>query len=94
MISNITFLHPEFFWLFLALPLAIAWYIWKRNQQSATLKMSSVKAFQHKPSFLARLKPLLFVLRLLALSAIIVALARPRSVDVTAKSKTTKESIL
>ncbi len=77
MTNNVTFLHPEFFWLFLALPIAIAWYIWKRNQQSATLKISSVKAFQQKPSLLSKLKPLLFVLRLLALSAIIVALARP-----------------
>ena len=87
--NNVAFLHPEFFWLFLALPLAIAWYIWKRKQQSATLKISSTKALQ-KGSFLTKLKPLLFVLRLLAISSIIVALARPRTVDVTAKSKTTR----
>ncbi|MEZ4852955.1 VWA domain-containing protein [Flavobacterium sp.] len=87
--NNITFLHPEFFWLFLVLPLAIAWYIWKRNQQTATLKISETKAFK-STSILPKLKPLLFVLRLLALSALIVALARPRTVAVTAKSKTTR----
>src|SRR5690606_18313828 len=41
-------------------------------------------------SFLTRLKPLLFVLRLLALAAIITALARPQSEDISSKTKTTK----
>jgi Ca-activated chloride channel family protein len=59
------------------LPLAIAWYIWKRKQQTATLKMSSLKGFAASGSILAKLQPLLFVLRLLALSALIVAMARP-----------------
>ncbi|MBD3723361.1 MAG: VWA domain-containing protein [Flavobacteriaceae bacterium] len=87
--NNVTFLHPQFFWLFLALPLAIGWYFWKRKQQTATLTISSTTAFQHQ-SILSKLHPLLFVLRLLALSSIIVALARPRSVDVSAKSRVTK----
>lgn len=85
-----TFLHPEFFWLFAVLPVAIAWYIWKRKQQTATLKISSLNAFKAKPSLLGRLKPVLFVLRLLALSAMIVAMARPRTVDVDNKIKTTR----
>ena len=90
MMTNISFLHPEFFWLFLALPLAIGWYFYKRKEQSPTLKMSSLTPFGNQTSLVAKLKPLLFVLRLLALSSIIVALARPRSVDVSAKSRVTK----
>ena len=88
--NNVTFLHPEFFWLFLVFPLTIAWYFFKRKEQSATLKVSSIQPFQNGNTVLAKLRPLLFVLRLLALSAIIVALARPRSVDVSAKSRVTK----
>ncbi len=88
--KNVTFLHPEFFWLFLALPLAIGWYIYSRKTQTATIKMSSLAPFVGSKTFLSKIKPLLFVLRMLALSSIIVALARPRSVDVTAKSRTTK----
>ncbi|THF48246.1 VWA domain-containing protein [Flavobacterium supellecticarium] len=87
--KNISFLHPEFFWLFLVLPVVIAWYFWKRNKQSATLKISSVKGFKGTTSILPKLKPLLFVLRVLALSAMIVALARPQSTDVTNKTRTT-----
>lgn len=88
--KEVTFLHPGFFWLFTLLPIAIGWYLWKRSQQTATLKISSLNAFKAKPSLLGRLKPVLFALRLLALSAMIVALARPRSVDVNSRTKTTR----
>lgn len=88
--TNVTFLNPGFFWLFLLLPLVIGWQIWKRNEQTATLKISSLQGFKASKSFLAKLKPFLFVLRLLALSSLIVAMARPRTVDVSSKTKTTK----
>jgi Ca-activated chloride channel family protein len=88
--EKITFLNPEFFWLFLLIPLAIVWLVWKRNQQSATLKMSSLQGFKGTESLLAKLKPGLDVLRLLALSSLIVAMARPRTVDISNKTKTTK----
>jgi Ca-activated chloride channel family protein len=88
--KNVTFLNPEFFWLFLLIPLAIAWLFWKRNQQTATLKISSLKGFQNTNSILAKLYPFLHVLRLLALSSLIVAMARPRTVEISNKTKTTK----
>jgi Ca-activated chloride channel family protein len=88
--KEVTFLNPGFFWLFLLLPVAIAWMFWKRKQQTPTLKMSSLKGFQTTGSLLAKLKPFLFVLRLLALSSLIVAMARPRSVNISNKTKTTK----
>ncbi|WP_130734915.1 VWA domain-containing protein [Flavobacterium sp. J27] len=88
--KNVTFLHPEFFWLFLTLPIAIAWYIYSRKKNRATLKMSSLAPFATGKTILSKVKPALFILRLLALATIIVALARPRSVDVTQKSKTTR----
>ena len=87
--KNVTFLNPEFFWLFLVLPIAILWFFWNRNKQSATLTMSSLKGFQTN-SLLPKLKPFLFVFRILALSSLIVALARPRTVDVSSKTKTTQ----
>jgi Ca-activated chloride channel homolog len=88
--EKITFLNPEFFWLFLLIPVAIAWLFLKRNQQTATLKMSSLQGFKGTDSFLAKFKPALDVLRILALSLLIVALARPRTVDISNKTKTTK----
>src|SRR5659263_56832 len=88
--GKITFLNPEFFWLFLLIPMAIVWLFWERNHQSATLKISSIQGFKDSNSFLAKAKPLLNVLRLLALSSLIVAMARPRTVDVSNKTKTTR----
>lgn len=90
MLKEVSFLNPEFFWLFLLLPAAILWHFWKRKQLSATLKISSVKGFKAQKSLVAKLKPFLFVLRLLALSSLIIALARPRKVDISSQTKSTK----
>lgn len=88
--DKVTFLNPEFFWLFLLIPIAIAWLFLKRNKQTNSLKISSLKGFQNSSSFLAKLQPFLYVLRLVALSSLIVAMARPRTVDISNKTKTTK----
>ncbi|MGB2758836.1 MAG: VWA domain-containing protein [Maribacter stanieri] len=89
MFDNISFANPDFFWLFLLLPLAIVWYIFKQKEQTASLRISSAKGFSYN-SILPKLKPGLFLLRLLALGAIIVALARPQTEDISTRSKTTK----
>ncbi len=88
--DKITFLNPGFFWLFLLIPIAVFWLFWKKNQQSATLKMSSLQGFKGADSTLTKLKPLLDVLRIVALCCLIIALARPRTVDISNKTKTTK----
>ena len=89
MLENISFANPEFFWLLLLLPLAILWYFFKRNELSASLKISSIKGFSNA-GFLPKLKPLLFMFRLMALAAIIVAMARPQTEDISTRTKTTK----
>ena len=88
--EKLSFLNPEFFWLFLLIPIAGAWIYWKRNQHSASLKISSTKGFLDSKSLITRLKPALYVLRVLALSSLIIAMARPRTVDVSNQTKTTK----
>lgn len=90
MLEGIEFLNKGWFWLLLLLPLAIVWYFFTRKKQTAELKMSSIKGFKVTNSWLASLKPILFVLRLLALGLLITALARPRTVDVSSKTKTTR----
>jgi len=90
MLDGITFLNKEFFWLLLALPLVIVWYVFKHKQQNAELKISSLKGFKITNSWLPKLKHLLFALRLLALGILIVALARPRTSETNTKTKTTR----
>ncbi|GAA3644256.1 vWA domain-containing protein [Flavivirga jejuensis] len=90
MFEGIEFLNKEFFWLLLALPLAILWYVFKNKKQTAELKISSLKGFKLTNSWLPKLKHLLFALRLLALTLLIAGLARPQTVDVSTKTKTTR----
>jgi Ca-activated chloride channel homolog len=87
---DMSFQNPEFLWLFLLIPAAIAWFYWKRNEQNATLKISSTKGFGTSNSWIVKLKPILYLLRILALSSIIIALARPRVVNISNETKTTK----
>ena len=90
MFEGIEFVNKEFFWLLLLLPAAILWYILKNKKQTAELKISSLKGFKVTNAFLPKVKHLLFVLRLLALALIITAMARPQTVDVSTKTKTTR----
>ena len=89
MFENIEFANPEFFWLLLLLPLALLWYVFKRKNEMASLRISSIKGFT-VTSWASKLKPILFGIRLLALAAIITALARPQTEDISTRTKTTK----
>jgi Ca-activated chloride channel family protein len=88
--DKITFLNPEFFWLFLLIPIGIALIFWRREQQTPSLQISSLQGFKGANSLIAKLEPGLNLIRLLALSSLIVAMARPRTVDVSNKTKTTR----
>ena len=88
--SNFEFLNPEFLWLLILIPLLAIWYFFVRKKDAAILTIPSIKGFKAKSSILTKLKPVLYLLRLLALAAIIVALARPRNVSVSKKTKTNR----
>ncbi len=90
MFDNFEFVNPQLFWLLALLPAIILWYLWKRKQQTAILKISSLKGFKTPKNWLAKLRSGLFVFRLLALTLVIMALARPRTVDESTRIKTTK----
>ncbi|MFG6685148.1 vWA domain-containing protein [Mariniflexile sp. HNIBRBA6329] len=90
MFEGIDFLNKQWFWALLILPLAIVWYIFKHKKQTAELRISSIKGFKLTNSVLPKLKHGLFILRLLALALLITALARPQTVDVSSRTKTTR----
>ena len=90
MLGNIQFANPEYLWgLVVLLPLGI-WYFFNRKQQQARLSISSLDGFKGATSIWVKLYPLLFVLRILALALILVAAARPQTVDVSTRTKTNK----
>lgn len=87
--SNITFLNPHFFWLLLLiLPLGWYWFVNQKNEKVA-LKISNIQGFKTQKTLLTKLYPLLFVARALAFIALIIALARPQTIDSSTKSKIT-----
>ena len=86
---NFEFANPYFLWLLIIVPFLGFWFFKTRKKDQATLKISSIKPFKKSASILAKLKPLLYVIRLIALSLLIIALARPRNVGVSKRSKTT-----
>lgn len=90
MLDNFTFENPAYFWLLALLPLVAAWYFWKRDKQQAELRMSSLKGFKATKSILPSLRHILIILRLLALAFFIVAMARPRTTDVSSRTSSTQ----
>ncbi|MBK8845399.1 MAG: VWA domain-containing protein [Bacteroidetes bacterium] len=74
------FSQPHFLWLFLTLPIMLAWYFFVLRKKKATINFSQTAPFQFfKPTLKQRLVNMPLVLRLLAVSAIILGLARPQS---------------
>lgn len=90
MFEGIYFANPDYLWLLLALPLLVGWYVFTRKKSQAVLKISSLNGFRAKSSFLAQLQPALFVLRILSLILIVMALARPQTMDVSTRTRTNK----
>ena len=90
MFEGIYFATPNYLWLLSMIPLVVGWHIFTRKKSQAVLKISSLAGFRSKPSFLSRLQPLLFVLRILSLVLIVMALARPQTMDVSTRTKTNK----
>lgn len=90
MFEGIYFATPDYLWLLSMIPLVVGWHAFTRKKSQAVLKISSLEGFRSKSSFLSRLQPLLFVLRILSLVLIIMALARPQTMDVSTRTKTNK----
>ena len=80
--DNITFANPEFFYLlFLLMPLII-WYVWKDREANAAIRFSTLKGFSGAGRTAKYwLRHILFAIRLIILSLIIIVLARPQSVN-------------
>lgn len=78
-ISNIHFAKPWFFALFAVLPGLIFFYLRPPLRTQGSLLVSGVKAFGHGRSWKTLLRHAMFVFRMLSLSCIIIALARPQT---------------
>jgi Ca-activated chloride channel family protein len=76
------FANPKILWLLTIVPLLIAYYIWRSRQGGASVVISTTNALRTAPRTLRHyLRHLPIILRMVALSLLIVAVARPQSVE-------------
>ena len=90
MLQGTEFTNKELLWLLLIVPALLLWYIAKHKKQTAVLEISNSLGLVKGNKLWRFLKHGLFALRALALTLIIVAMARPQTVDVSTKTKTTR----
>jgi Ca-activated chloride channel homolog len=75
-----TFHNPEYLFLLLLLIPIVFWYVWEMHDSDASLQISTHRNLKQFPkSKKIKLRHSLFVLRTLAISCIIIALARPQA---------------
>lgn len=78
--EQITFAHPDLLYGLIAVPLAIIWYVFRHNKQQAFLQFSDTSLFSgYSKSWKVYFRHSLFALRWLAISLLIVSLARPQT---------------
>jgi len=87
MILKIEFLNIEFLWLLTAIPLLALWYYYTGKYKSNTLNFSNSEAFSESKSFVVLLEPILRIFRMIALTLLIIALARPQVTDMSTRVK-------
>ena len=76
--NDISFGQPLAFGLFILLPLLIAWHFYKNNSSGSSIAVSTVDA-QGLGSWKTSFRHFPFICRLLCLSFIIIALAKPQT---------------
>lgn len=75
-----TFHNPEYLFLLLLLIPIVFWYVWEIRKSDASLQISSHRnLLQFSKSRKIKLRHIPFVLRALAITCIIIALARPQA---------------
>ena len=80
--SNISFLNPGFLYLLFLLIPAITWYVLKNKSDRASMKISALDGFINVPhTYKYYLQHIIFGFRILAVALLIIAIARPQSVD-------------
>ncbi len=75
---HMDFAYPENFMLLGLIPLMVWWYLKKHDRRQPSVKVSSARAFDVKTAK-NYLRHIPFILRLLAVAALVVALARPQT---------------
>ena len=79
-LKSSSFANPEWFFRLLIIPLLVVWYFFRRRNHTAVMQVSTLEAIRgRRKSMKILVNESLYFLRLLALTFMIVALARPQT---------------
>lgn len=80
MMKGLTFANPELLFLLILIPLAAGWFWFRRRWEYSDLQVSSTSPFEKlRPGWRHYLNLALYAFRLLAMTLLIIALARPQT---------------
>ncbi len=80
--KGITFAEPLFLYILAVIPVMVAYYIFKQQKSNASLRMPGLDPFGKAGlSFRYYLRHILFAFRTLAITILIIILARPQATD-------------
>ncbi|MBL7719719.1 MAG: VWA domain-containing protein [Flavipsychrobacter sp.] len=78
--KHLSFAHPWYFGLLLLLPVLLWWQNRNKIKSTPSLRLTTIAGIKGvKPTWRVRFRPVLTVLRMITLTALIVALARPQT---------------
>lgn len=82
MMSGITYEHPGILYFLLIVPVMIAFYVLKQQKATASLRVPGLHQFGHAgKTFRHYLRHALFAFRAIAVTLLIIVLARPQATD-------------
>ncbi len=90
MFEGIYFADPIYLWLLVGIPLGVGFYVYYRKSLQAYLHVSTVAHAKEGSTLKSKLRPALVGFRLLAFGMVVLALARPQSMDVSTRTKTNR----
>jgi len=80
--TGITFSEPLYLWLLALIPAMVAFYILKQQKTTASLRMPGLQQFKEaRRTFRHYLRHILFASRIVAVTLLILVLARPQATD-------------
>jgi Ca-activated chloride channel family protein len=78
--TNVSFGSPEFLFGLVLIPVLVYWYVRRHRDQVTMLRYSTLRPFATlRPTVRERFRHVPFILRMLVITALIVALARPQT---------------
>ncbi len=86
-VENIQFVDPFWLWALLLIPIIVLYYYFLGQKKNVSLELANSQKMENTGFWLFRFKPILLVLRLIALSLFIVGLARPQTTDVNTRNR-------